>query len=185
MKIKTLLSVGVQLAPVLAGVSAGRNGHGLIGYGIVMYQPYCATACRDSISAATLSCSVVEHNHGDMGDMGGMMMADESATSPECFASDDVFLKTLAYCIASHCRGIDSWKIEKWWQANVAGRAQKQPNPKQSYGTTLAQVTTPPTEVYEKGSLNKTSIVSEETWQSNWNAEYNFESGEIAQEGYG
>jgi hypothetical protein len=71
MKTVAFLSVAIQLAPAFAGVSLGRNGHGLIGYGIKMYQPYCATACRDSILAAPLSCTVEEMDHEGM-DMGGL-----------------------------------------------------------------------------------------------------------------
>jgi hypothetical protein len=77
-----LLPVFLQLGIALASGSTDRNGHGLIGYGITMYKPACAFACRDSISGAILACS--EEDMGAMDD--GMMMMSMGAmtTSPEC-----------------------------------------------------------------------------------------------------
>lgn len=156
-----------------------------------MYRPYCAQACRDVLSVAELQCTVIEHNeHGGMDgmnmDMGGMQMA-HSTTEPSCFAQDDVSLKSLSFCIAQRCGNIASWKVERWWEFNVAGRTDPdtQPKPKWSYGTALAQIAEAPTETFVQGILNKTSLVDEEAWQSNINAKANFEDGEVVQEKYG
>jgi hypothetical protein len=80
-----------------AMVSKGRRGHGLIGYGITLYDPTCAFACRDTISSSFLNCSSEELAMDDM-DMSG------SSTDPECYATDDAFLGSLAWCISTHCQ---------------------------------------------------------------------------------
>lgn len=48
----------------------------------------------------------------------------EAETEPECYATDDVFLQSLAYCISTHCKGTQAWELERYWKMNVAGRAQ-------------------------------------------------------------
>lgn len=48
----------------------------------------------------------------------------EADTEPECYATDDAFLQSLAYCISTHCQGTPSWELERYWKMNVAGRAQ-------------------------------------------------------------
>ncbi|KAF2473683.1 putative ferric-chelate reductase [Lindgomyces ingoldianus] len=162
--------------------SQGRKGHGLIGYGIVMYKPNCASACRDCTSTGVLNCSTVMEDDKGM-DMGGMDMTE---TSPECYATDDVFLQTLAYCISVKCAQLPDWEKEKWWKLNVAGRNQVQPNPKESYRQALDMVTSPPTEIMVSGEpLNKTMLVSEDDYVANWNAEYQFEKQEEIHERYG
>ena len=41
-------------------------------------------------------------------------------TSPECYATDNVFLETLGFCISRHCKvGVD--EIEQYWNQYVAG----------------------------------------------------------------
>jgi hypothetical protein len=60
-------------------------------------------------------------------DMPGMAMAMESETEPECFATDDAFLQSLAYCISTRCKNTPAWELERYWKMNVAGRAQYVP----------------------------------------------------------
>ncbi|PMD59360.1 uncharacterized protein K444DRAFT_613336 [Hyaloscypha bicolor E] len=45
--------------------------------------------------------------------MAGMDMGAEFTTSPECYATDDSFLQTLAYCMSTHCSGVSEWKLEQ------------------------------------------------------------------------
>ncbi len=53
---------------------------------------------------------------GGMSDMISMVMTD-----PECYATDDAFLQTLACCVQSHRKEIPIWKLEQFWKNNVAG----------------------------------------------------------------
>ncbi len=160
----------------------GRAGHGLIGYGISMYNPQCAFACRSSISSSSLNCSTMEGMAMEGMDMG----MGETETTPECYATDDAFLQTLAWCISTHCADIPSWKLERYWTMNVAGTAKVQPDPKASFQETLANITGTPTEILGSGEpLNKTSLVSEEDFLTNWNGMSGFEVQENTHERYG
>ena len=86
-----------------------------------MYKPPCAFSCRSIISGAMLNCSVMEGGEDSMAGMAGMDMGAEFTTSPECYATDDSFLQTLAYCMSTHCSGVSEWKLEQYWVINVAG----------------------------------------------------------------
>ncbi|KAF2664574.1 ferric reductase-like protein transmembrane component 4 [Microthyrium microscopicum] len=160
------------IVPSLGMTSAGRRGHGLVGYGISMYRPVCAFACRDILSSATLNCTMAAESMPGMSmDMG------EATTDPSCYATDDSFLQTLAYCISTRCQkeSVPIWKIEKWWQLNVAGIAAQQPDPKESYQQALEKVSTPPTEVHMQGDpLNKTSLTDDTDYLTSWNADWAF-----------
>lgn len=183
MRIQTslLLAAAAHFSLSSCMVSSGRKGHGLIGYGITMYQPGCAFACRDTISSATLSCTPADE-HMDMAGMESM----SAKTSPECYATDDIFLETLAYCVSSHCKDVPVWELEKWWKMNVAGNKVPQPDPKWTFGETLARVTNKPTEILVgENPLNKTSLVTEEDWLANYNADTEFEALEGIHEKYG
>ena len=169
----------LSLSVVFGAMSTGHTRHGLIGYGIRMYDPVCAHACRGSISSSPLSCSeehkkMEGHHHG-----GG-------ATSPECYATDDAFLRTLAWCLSTRCEDVPDWRLERYWKANVAGRKAVQPDPKESYRESVAKVTEPPTEtLVSKDPLNQTSLVSDEVYEMNLNARKSFENAEVTHERYG
>lgn len=80
-----------------AGHAMGA-GQGLVGYGITMYKPSCVFACRDAISGATLNCSTTGSD--GMDGMSGMSMSGMVMTDTSCYATDDAFLHTLAWCVS-------------------------------------------------------------------------------------
>lgn len=164
------------------GGATTRREHGFVGYGIPVFRPPCAFACRDAISGATLTCSTAEGMPG----MEGMDMGEIIMTEPECYATDDIFLQTLAWCIQSRCKDVPTWKLEKFWKDNVAGTYAVQPDPKETYQEALAKINGTPTAVYaETGSLNETSIVAEDIWYAAYNTDVIFGHQESMQEGYG
>ncbi|KAJ1565026.1 hypothetical protein HK096_004975 [Nowakowskiella sp. JEL0078] len=161
--------------------SSGRRGYGLIGYGITMYQPPCAFSCRDVISSAELACSTMDHDMSS-----GSMDMMTSSTTPQCFASDDAFLRTLAWCISKNCNGLPLSQIEHYWEKNVAGHDDVQPNPKESYQTALAKVTVTPSQKYTKNlPLNVTMLVPASDYEASYNALSAFENIEIIHERFG
>ncbi|KAI8801093.1 ferric reductase-like protein transmembrane component 4 [Cladochytrium replicatum] len=157
-----------------------RTGHGLIGYGIDMYKPACASACRSVIGMATLNCTTMHHDHSSEG---GMMMM--SMTSPECYATDDAFLQSLAFCISTRCSELSPATIETYWEKNVAGTEDVQPNPKESYQRALAKVTVTPTVTFDGKVLNSTQLVAAADYEANWNALTAFEQAEDTHSRYG
>jgi hypothetical protein len=185
MKLHTFVFLAYSVCGVL-GMGEGtatRRGYGFVGYGIPVFDPPCAFACRDSIAGATLNCSMVEAMPGMEGmDMGGGTVM----TDPACYATDDVFLQTLAWCVQSKCNEVPTWKLEKFWKDNVAGTFADQPDPKETYQQALAHISdTPSIEYAETGPLNQTSIVAEDLWIAAHNTDVVFAHQETMQEGFG
>ena len=181
----TATTAALLLVPAALGMDMAltntRNGHGLIGYGITMYKPNCAFSCRAAISSATLECSTMMEMEGMEMDMEDMMYE----TSPDCYATDDAFLQTMAYCISSKCEDVSKWELEKYWQANIPGSKAVQPVPKWTYQQALEKVTSPPNEAMASGGeLNQTMLVNEDDWLANWNAQDSFEEAEGKHEKY-
>lgn len=119
------------------------------------------------------------------GDM-GMEMGMDSETSPECYATDDAFLETLAYCMSIRCNDVPAWNLEKYWNMNVAGRLRQQPDPKATYQQTLASLTKKPTDtLVATEDLNRTMLVSDDDYEGSYNAQDVFEKMEDRHSTYG
>ncbi|KXH47073.1 ferric reductase transmembrane component 4 [Colletotrichum nymphaeae SA-01] len=188
-----LAAVFLAAAGMAGGVVAeevGIAGHGLIGYGITMYQPLCAYSCRVALSASPLNCSNVMEIHG-------MTMAD---TSPECYANDNVFLTSFAWCIHARCADLSIWEIEKYWQSTEASIRNSHrrldepsvnvnaypPAPKWTYQEALSNVNgTPTATVVFAMPLKEKSLVSDADYQVQYNTMGMFEKMEVAHERYG
>lgn len=165
---------------VFGHVSSGRAGHGLIGYGIVMYDPTCAQACRDIVAASSLDCTESSH------DMDGAGMHMGSETTPECYATDSVFLQTVAFCVSTRCAGASVADLEHWWRLNIPGHNAVQPVPEKSYQQALAEISGDPTESLISGDpLYSVKLVSDDDYLGSFNGEYGFEQAEGTHERYG
>lgn len=172
--------LSISTPTVNAHNTDGRPGHGLIGYGITMYDPPCAYACQSSVPT-TLVCD-------DTDDMEGMDMDSmDMGPSPECLTTNAPYLRSLTWCIHSHCpKDTEVFRLEKWWVLNVAGRQTVQPGPNMSYQKALSQVKVAPTKVLgEEDMLNQTVTVDDETYLSNINIYVVFEEVEVSHETYG
>ncbi|KAI6754682.1 hypothetical protein HG530_012434 [Fusarium avenaceum] len=179
---RPLLSTIALVAPsVWAMSTSGRERYGLIGYGISMYDPPCAFACIDTVNGWALQC---DDGHGMDDDMGAMHMA---AATPECKATNDMFLQTMAWCLYTHCPEVKNSTLEGVWETDIVGRLKTQPSPKYSYQVALSSVSaSPPKSILDSMAvLNKTSLVDEDVWLSNFNADDIFEKMEIVTEKYG
>ncbi|KAM0276282.1 hypothetical protein ACHAQH_006912 [Verticillium albo-atrum] len=148
--------------------SSGRPGHGMIGLGIPMYEPGCAHACRGGSPRAAIDCGNGEEHAA--GHHGGV------AVTPECMATSEPWLKTVAYCIFQHCKDIDNSTLERYWQTELISR-HDEPQAKWSYQESLHHVLEGdiPTEVLEEeGVLNKTVLVDEESYIATANGNAGF-----------
>lgn len=155
---KTTASLGL----LALGLAFAGKASALIGYGIPMYKPNCAFACRSSFESAMLTCSTDDHangahNHGT------------APTPPDCRANDTPWLTTLAFCIKSKCTDVAPWRLEKYWADKCTGDPSVQP--KWTYAETLVQVEKngePTKELDTKEEmplLNLTAKYDEETWE--------------------
>ncbi|KAH7239822.1 ferric reductase like transmembrane component-domain-containing protein [Fusarium solani] len=176
-----LALVSLSSVDVLAHVTTGRERYGVIGYGVVMYDPPCAFGCIDTVKGYTLDC---KDDHGMGEHSSSMHMA---AATPECKATNDPFLQTMAWCFHTHCTDEKNSTLENIWERDIVGRLKIQPTPKYSYQVALALAAKdPPTEVLDKEEvLNRTSLVDEDAWLANFNGDSGFEQMEILAERYG
>ncbi|KAE8356182.1 ferric reductase [Aspergillus coremiiformis] len=144
-----------------------------------MYQPPCAFACRSTITNP-LNCSM----DADDGMHGSWIVM--KSPSPECYATNNPFLQTLAYCIYSHCQTRLNSTLQRYWEMNVAGNEQDQPLPKESYQQALQSIGfTPNATVHSSMVLSSASLVSEALYDLNWRTLTVFETVEISHERYG
>jgi hypothetical protein len=169
------------IASTQAHVTSGRERYGIIGYGIVMYDPPCAYACIDTVGGWNLDCG---HEHTDHMDMSGMHM---SSATPECKATSDPFLQTLAWCFRTHCPGVSNSTLERVWEMDIVGRKVVQPMPAYSYQVALSRAAqAPPTSILDsEATLNTTSLVDEEAWLGSFNGDEAFEKMEIRASTFG
>lgn len=175
MKAFAILAASASLAiPALA--SAGRDGHGLIGYGIKMYQPPCAFACQSAISNP-LDCPM---DHHDM-EMEGMKVKRMShggeKPSPECYANSKPYLQTLAYCMEQRCPDdVKTSARDKFFEMSIGGRLKQPPVPVYSYVEALMSIERAPTNsTPAEEMLTHVSLVGDEDYISNFNGNYGFE----------
>ncbi|KAM0721446.1 hypothetical protein Q7P37_002370 [Cladosporium fusiforme] len=179
MRASAVIATGASLVlPVLA--SGGRDGHGLIGYGITMYRPACAFACQSSISNP-LDCPDDDHHH----DMDGMVMKrmsgmDMEKPSPECYANNEPYLQTLAYCISTHCStDVTNSSIDRFFEMSLGGRLKQPPKPLYAYAEALLKIETPPTNQTDpEEMLTKVSLIDEEYYIANLNGNDGFQFSE-------
>jgi hypothetical protein len=137
-----------------------------------------------------LQCSDMESMAGHEGmklkakRMDGMDMA--FTTSPSCYATDDMFLQSLAFCIHSRCTDVPVSKLQYFWETYVVGRMPGQPVPKISYPEALLQVKSPPKIIADSASvLNTTTLTNDETFLSGYNGNFYFEEMEVKHNTYG
>ena len=151
----------------------------LVGFGIDMYNPPCAHACRRAIASNTLSCS--SHDAS-----GGHMHGESGMTSPQCRAHDTAFLTTLARCMSTNCPQyhVPSSRLEKFWEEQCTGDPTVAP--KWDYGTALQHVTQPLTrEITKDDTLNFTALVPEAAWELQLGTLTFFEAEERVHARYG
>ncbi|KAI0888797.1 uncharacterized protein GGS22DRAFT_177573 [Annulohypoxylon maeteangense] len=134
-----------------------------------MYDPTCAYSCHDVISSYQLNCSMVK-GQGEMSEMSGMS-GPMIVTSSNCYATDDNFLHSMAYCIETHCPHVSQTRLEHYWEYFLVGRSPNQPTPKEPYSVALLHADPPPKVVVGlKTLLNTTTLVVEEAYLASYNA---------------
>lgn len=93
-----------------------------------MYNPTCAFACRGVIANSPLLCTPKEKG---------------AKTPPECYTTDQAFMRTLALCINMYCSEYDypsMGKIEDYWESHLTpgAVARFEWKPAMTYGEALS-----------------------------------------------
>ncbi|KAF2433849.1 ferric reductase transmembrane component 4 [Tothia fuscella] len=153
------------------------------GYGFQWYDPICGWGCYNVVSGAMLPCST-----SDMSGHSHSMSMSKMTTSKECYASDDAWLTTIAYCMKDHCDEEKTavWRREKFWYSimvNDTGIVK----PKWDYTTSLFNVNGTPTATYNSSAgetLNKTMLISDADYEKQANFEPIFDRLEMLQARY-
>src|SRR5580700_1013742 len=103
------LTFSILLLSIRIATAQLSNGIGVVGLGRTIFQPTCCYACLSSFWSLWLSCSQPE--------IGAF-----SINSPQCHASNEPYLTSLAYCMQQKCAidGVSSSQIAKCWN-EVAG----------------------------------------------------------------
>ncbi|KAJ5294748.1 hypothetical protein N7508_009569 [Penicillium antarcticum] len=118
-------------------------------------------------------------------DMSTSWMIEESPDA-DCYAENDAFLQTLAYCIYLHCHTEANSTLQRYWEMNVAGSDAVQPSPKESYQQALWSIGfTPNATVKSTEALKSVSLVSDTTYALEYNTLTIFERVETSHEQYG
>src|SRR4051812_22829854 len=131
----------------------------LMGFEGDAYSPLCAHGCLGAFSAPMLTCSTPDDP------ISGMMVLN-MMTRPECFAENEPYLTSMAYCIGQECAPfrLTSLQLETFWATQATGDT-KVP-PKWGYAQTLAKVTEPPTDYLMSGMdsmLHRTMLANQST----------------------
>lgn len=123
-----------------AAGSLAQGGNGILGFGLVCYNPVCAATCATVSSLTILSCTNIKgHKH-----LNQLSMSDNP---PACLQTNDPYLTTTAYCIQQRCQGQAIERLEGFWRTQVGrltGSLEKAQRPKWTYQETLSNIHGPP-----------------------------------------
>lgn len=165
---------------------------GLVGFGIDMYKPLCATSCHNFFSRPELACSVPnEHGgHGMRHSPASGRPAELFITHPWCHATDESYLTSLAYCFDVFCGpdgdNVPNWELEKFWSKKAAGGAME---PKWSYREALAHAREilgdEKPRVWNFGVMNYTAAVNQSRYDSAYGSFNTAEYAEVMHARYG
>ncbi|KAK8084468.1 hypothetical protein PG997_005739 [Apiospora hydei] len=163
---------GVFTALLLLMPASGFQ-HGIVGFGIDLYQDLCCQACHDALSTLFLNCTNFMDqpeggggSDGGMSSMGGMgmdMNMPMGMTSDECRATNKPWLQTMAHCIQSRCDA-DGYPFKKQVQCFSKHAVAGAPKPtfRDSMPPTAPTLELPADAMW----LNVTSLVNGDSYYS-------------------
>ncbi|TGO64720.1 hypothetical protein BCON_0006g00010 [Botryotinia convoluta] len=150
--------------------------NGIIGFSLTMYQDICCQACHDFLSSLYLSCTTFENDDNSSMDMSmSTDMAMEVMTSDECYATNILWLQTMAYCIQQNCDadGYSTEKQAKYFSTQAVAGASSP-----TFQDSLPAVA-PTVELTEDAIwLNVTSLVNKNTYYATHGTEKEFARSE-------
>ncbi|ATY60203.1 ferric-chelate reductase (Fre2) [Cordyceps militaris] len=184
-----ILSLLLALLGLVGADVTSPGAHGFIGYGITLYDPYCAFACFFNLyvplNCTTTDMAIVpqylrrrdEEAAAPVYPSGDGWAVTASAT-PTCMSRNEFYLQTLAYCIKSYCTALPVSGAEKFWEENLV-RLPDGSGPK-SYTEVVVGITKPPTVPLNATEvLNFTALITEEQWKLHYTDIYHGARNEI------
>ncbi|KAJ6784372.1 hypothetical protein PWT90_05896 [Aphanocladium album] len=170
-------AAGFLFAATAALLAAGEEGltndkvkHGLIGFGIKLYEPACAHACWDTIAYTTNCTSDMSISRFLKPSMAGphRNSSTESDTDQEkdCNAEYEPYLQTLAWCMHQECHNESEITLEHFWWDEGPG---KDNNSIETYSQTWQGVQhTHMRPMSDNSTLNAAATVPHGQWRANY-----------------
>lgn len=120
------LAVAARLTAAEEGLSNGKTHHGLIGFGIRLYEPACAHACWDAIAYNTNCTSDMSiARFLKPGVAGPRKNSDDENDADQgkyCNAEYEPYLQTLAWCMHLECHNESQLTLERFWWDEGPGK---------------------------------------------------------------
>ncbi|KAJ4158032.1 uncharacterized protein LMH87_008579 [Akanthomyces muscarius] len=171
----SILSLLLALLGAAGADVTSPGARGFIGFGITLYDPYCAFACTNSLyvplNCTTEDLAIVPH-YGKRDEAAaakpvypsGDGWAVVAQSTPTCLSRNQFYLQTLAYCLKSHCNELAVSKVDKFWEEQLV-KLPDGSGPK-SYTEVLAAMTETPTRVLNATDvLNFTAVIPEDQYR--------------------
>ncbi|KAJ6783149.1 hypothetical protein PWT90_01447 [Aphanocladium album] len=165
----------LALLGIAAADALSPGARGFIGYGITLYEPYCAFACSLSLfvplNCTTDDLAVVPHYRkrdeaaaAEPVYPSGDGWAVSAAATPTCQSRNEFYLQTLAYCLKSQCQSLALSELEKFWEAELV-KLPDGSGPK-SYTQVLASISEAPTRPLNTTDvLNYTAVIPDDQYK--------------------
>ncbi|KAL9949723.1 hypothetical protein ACHAQF_001653 [Verticillium nonalfalfae] len=150
-----------------------------------MYDPPCAFACRNAIAPHRLNCSTVEPKPRERRHGGH---ESKFRTTPACFATDESYLESLAWCIQARCDELETWAIDKFWASDVIWNqaAEHRETPRLGFHDALSQARKAPSEEMEEHEvLTGAKLVPDKDWDRTFAMVRTFARVETSNSKYG
>ncbi|EFY91684.1 ferric-chelate reductase (Fre2) [Metarhizium acridum CQMa 102] len=199
----------VALAALTSGASCFgvTNTHdgakGFIGYGITLYEPFCAWPCLYAITSP-INCTdedlanTAREKRSERSVPDDVLQRREAADAGEpvypsgtgwqvtaeptrqCQSRNEYFMKTAAYCLQTRCSSLPLQELEAFYEKQFPGPNKSALAPEyHSYSTLVATVTSVPTQPLNASViLDYTAYIPDETYNIYYNTMYTYAKSE-------
>lgn len=169
------------------GLESGKTQNGLIGYGIRLYEPACAHACWDAIAEA-INCTATDVSSAQFRDSKGKTVqrpTEDASNEPGtyCNAEYGSYISTMAWCIHTHCKGVNEMELERfWWDQGPGKDNATMPTYSQAWMYAKDHKKQP---IRQNATLDYVGTVSEARWKSSYDNIFTMTNVEITHETFG
>lgn len=171
---RCLASVAV-IAPGVRSFAATSSKYdvGFLGYGITVYEPFCAFPCIYALFSARLNCTTAELALTKRDDAvepevlpyGDGWNVTDSATDA-CTSHNEYYMTTAAWCVKSRCPELSPADLEKFYADQFPGEIKSDlPSPFHTFDELLSSIPNAPTEAFNlTKTLNYTASIPDEMY---------------------
>jgi len=160
-----------------------KRAQGLVGFGITLYgNKACPYSCMVGTYYNRLNCSYTPEEVAAKG------LETWESTPPECYASDEAYLTTIALCYNEFCKGLSFVEKTELYQTLTVGWGEEGEStlePKMSYEMALMSIKYPVDDIMEEdGNLTRTARTPADLIEKYMNAYLAYEDAEVGNSRY-